>query len=64
MLCFIIIPNSVGQTVASGTRAKNSLAKIHSEWAESCPYKGITAGCCQDGHGGLFEKLYAYNSPK
>ena len=45
---------SVGQTV--GSRAKIRWANISSEWAESCPNKGITAGCCQNGCSGLFVK--------
>ena len=39
-------------------------SKISSEWAEPCPYKGIAAGCCQNGSGGLLGKLTVYNKPE
>ena len=37
----IALTTSVGQTV--GSRAYNIWAKFSSEWAESCPYKGMRA---------------------
>ena len=38
-------------------------AKISPEWTEP-PYKGIAAGCCQNGCGGYLEKLTAYKAPE
>ena len=49
-------PIQLGKLPTMAKRAKIRWANIGLEWAESCPNRGITAGCCQNGCGGLFVK--------